>query len=595
MEPPLVEQKPVVRWARIDGLGREVAIPRGWLGDFGELADYVRASRSVLDGNVGFHWIGRGDVLYRVDLLVDAAAGQPAPYVEVTVSPVLAPFKLTVRELQVLTLVAGGLTNPDIAQRLGTTRRTVATHLEHVLAKLDAPTRTAAAALALSAHLAVLPIPGGPHGLAPIDVQQLENAMRDTGRHVRGQRALPVLHKQPVLVGGIYPLHGPAAADGKGRRQATEMAIAEVNSQGGIVDRSVEHVPVEFDIADRSSLTRAISMLVEREVDAITFGYTLARDDFRTALGKAADYGCPVLHSATSATAHRTVFDEPDRFGNVFQVCAQESRYGLGFVRFLNELAESGTWQPTSRRLLVIDSSDPNLTTFTTEAAVAADRSGWQATVVEVDFIRPDWKPVLARLGECEPAAVMVATWVEESLQEFLRAFRAAGLPSLIYAIYAPSVPGFLQRAGHLAEGLLWATVIGLYDDALGEQFAQRFSVTQHSDPGRSGAAIHYDMVHLLSQAWRAAPSPRDYAAVTTRMRQVVHRGVSGIYYFGTRGQSALTYPDDTRDPSLGQAHLVHQIQSGRHVIVAPTSHQQGFVQPPPWLPSQALSHWRRG
>lgn len=355
------------------------------------------------------------------------------------------------------------------------------------------------------------------------------------------------------------------------------------------------HVPVEFDIVDRSSLTRAISALVEREVDAITFGYTLARDDFATALGKAADFGCPVLHSATSATAHQTVLDQPDRFGNVFQVCAQETRYGLGFVRFLNELAASGAWQPPSRRLLIIDSSDPNLTTFTAESAAAADRSGWQATVIEIDFVRPDWKSVLARLGEIEPAAVMVATWVEEGLHDFLRAFQATGLPSLLYAIYAPSVPGFVRRAGHLAEGLLWATVIGRYEDALGGQFAERFSATQHSDPGRSGAAIHYDMVHLLSQAWRAAPRPRDHAAVITRMRQLVYRGVSGVYYFGTRGQSALTYPDDTPDPSLAQAHLVHQVQSGHHVIVAPAPYQQGFVQPPPWLPRQACRRWHRG
>lgn len=265
--------------------------------------------------------------------------------------------------------------------------------------------------------------------------------LRDTGRRLPGKPARPVIYKQPVLIGGIYPLHGPAAVDDAGRRKATEMAVAEVNKQGGIA-RPVAHVPVEFDIVDRSSLTRAISALVEREVDAITFGYTLARDDFATALGKAADFGCPVLHSATSATAHQTVLDQPDRFDNVFQVCAQEDRYGLGFIRFLNELAASGAWQPPNRRLLIIDSNDPNLTTFTAEAAAAADRSGWQATVVGIDFLRPDWQSVLARLGEIEPAAVMVATWVEEGLHDFLRAFQATGLPSLLYAIYAPPCRG---------------------------------------------------------------------------------------------------------------------------------------------------------
>ena len=88
-------------------------------------------------------------------------------------------------------------------------------------------------------------------------------------------------------------------------------------------------------------------------------------------------------------------------------------------------------------------------------------------------------------------------------------------------------------------------------------------------------------MVHLLSSTWRQVDNPRDFAAVSRRLRQLVHRGVSGAYYFGTDGQTALTYPDDTPDPSLAQAHLVHQIQSGQHVIVAPTPYAVARFRPP--------------
>lgn len=41
-------------------------------------------------------------------------------------------------------------------------------------------------------------------------------------------------------------------------------------------------------------------------------------------------------------------------------------------------------------------------------------------------------------------------------------------------------------------------------------------------------------------------------------------------YWLGAPGQSALTYPDLTRDPSISQAQLVLQVQEGRHRIVAP-------------------------
>jgi DNA-binding NarL/FixJ family response regulator len=60
---------------------------------------------------------------------------------------------LTEREAEVLSLVALGLTNKEIAQRLGLGRRTIETHVEHVLSKLNAASRTRAVAEAIRAGL----------------------------------------------------------------------------------------------------------------------------------------------------------------------------------------------------------------------------------------------------------------------------------------------------------------------------------------------------------------------------------------------------------------------------------------------------------
>jgi DNA-binding NarL/FixJ family response regulator len=53
---------------------------------------------------------------------------------------------LTPRELEVLKLVAQGLSNPDIAQRLVLSEHTVRRHLANILRKLNLSSRTAAAA-----------------------------------------------------------------------------------------------------------------------------------------------------------------------------------------------------------------------------------------------------------------------------------------------------------------------------------------------------------------------------------------------------------------------------------------------------------------
>lgn len=55
---------------------------------------------------------------------------------------------LTARELEVLQLLAEGLTNQQVGTRLGLSARTVKTHVQNLLVKLDVPDRTGAVARA---------------------------------------------------------------------------------------------------------------------------------------------------------------------------------------------------------------------------------------------------------------------------------------------------------------------------------------------------------------------------------------------------------------------------------------------------------------
>ncbi|SFU40476.1 response regulator [Pseudoduganella namucuonensis] len=72
------------------------------------------------------------------------------------VQALMALFKLTQRESEVLHWVIKGKTNRDIGDILGTSPRTVNKHLEHVFVKLGVETRTAAASLAMTRVRAVV-------------------------------------------------------------------------------------------------------------------------------------------------------------------------------------------------------------------------------------------------------------------------------------------------------------------------------------------------------------------------------------------------------------------------------------------------------
>jgi DNA-binding NarL/FixJ family response regulator len=64
-------------------------------------------------------------------------------------APSLDAYQLTPREMEVLTWLAKGKTNRDIAEILGMSPRTVNKHLEHIFVKLGVETRSAAAALVI--------------------------------------------------------------------------------------------------------------------------------------------------------------------------------------------------------------------------------------------------------------------------------------------------------------------------------------------------------------------------------------------------------------------------------------------------------------
>jgi DNA-binding CsgD family transcriptional regulator len=66
------------------------------------------------------------------------------------------PFGLSLREIQVLNLIADGASNPEIAQRLFISTRTASTHVEHILTKMGCSTRAKLAAVTVAEGLLLL-------------------------------------------------------------------------------------------------------------------------------------------------------------------------------------------------------------------------------------------------------------------------------------------------------------------------------------------------------------------------------------------------------------------------------------------------------
>ena len=111
---------------------------RGYLSLDAPPLELVRAIRTVSDGGGHFDWDTARKVIERIQRM----SGNRATWAAGSLST------LTDRQREVLALVARGLTNREISERLAITANTVRSHVSRILTKLDLTRRSQAASLA---------------------------------------------------------------------------------------------------------------------------------------------------------------------------------------------------------------------------------------------------------------------------------------------------------------------------------------------------------------------------------------------------------------------------------------------------------------
>ena len=109
-----------------------------------------RADLVTLPGDAHLPWHGDGDAVLRA---VAPFLGIPGPPPRASGADADALGELSTREREVLGLVARGLSDAQIAERLVISPHTVHRHMANILVKLRQPTRAAAAAAATRAGL----------------------------------------------------------------------------------------------------------------------------------------------------------------------------------------------------------------------------------------------------------------------------------------------------------------------------------------------------------------------------------------------------------------------------------------------------------
>jgi branched-chain amino acid transport system substrate-binding protein len=386
-----------------------------------------------------------------------------------------------------------------------------------------------------------------------------------------------------IVIGSAMPLTGPFASDGEEMNQALEMAIDEYNGDGGVLGRQLTLVTCDVAALEVDTIQACAERLLGENPDAIITGY----DDSGVNTLAFGQGDMPYLHAVTMRQSVDPVIENPEEFKNVFQYDPSDYDYGVNAAEQLPKIAQELGFAPANKSVAVI-STDYAYNVVGAEAFKQfITEQGYEVVVDEITpFGVEEWGPILSKVEQTEPA--FVTFWnldpsdASRFMTQFIRQFGDTGIRSLVYMQYTPSIPEFLELTGDDANGLLWATVIGV-SDRVGidkAEYIQRFTERYGHEPLSIHPFVVRDAFDIWANAVEEAGCVECYDQVNDAIRETVYPGFAGTYDFAPLEEGQYAMAGDDLLPTIWS-----QIQNGAHVAVLPESAAEGDMQMPPWVP----------
>jgi len=331
----------------------------------------------------------------------------------------------------------------------------------------------------------------------------------------------------PIRIGVPTPLNEP---EGRDTVDAVQMAVAELNAQGGLLGRPLE-VKVGDETRDPKVGAAVIDALTgDAEADVLigghTSGVTLAQLD-RIAAARRVFLSC----GGASPAITQQVLRDYERFKYVFRVHpANAAHQARALVEFIGGFLV-GEMRYT--RIALVGEDDSWVRNLMPILARNATAVGAEVRLTEiVDTATQDFSPLLTKI-QGSRAHFVLTLFAQIASDRFVRQWAAGGVAALIGGIDArASRPEFFGA---------------VQGDALGQivaGFAVRAPITPRTVPfwdafaartGRAGPAHvamgAYDAVHLYAEAVRRAGT-LEADPLIEALKQTDHLGVTGRIQF---------------------------------------------------------------
>ena len=385
-----------------------------------------------------------------------------------------------------------------------------------------------------------------------------------------------------LKVVGIFPTGGVIASDGKEMANGVKLAVAEINGRGGLIGYNLDYVEIDDKDSSTDQITTAFNRAVSVEkADVIFSGYHLASGPEFDIVANA---GALYYNVNTQVAWVQRYKGNPSKYWGIFQCDPTESWYGQGFAYWVDGALNAGLLNSKVKTYSIISGKSAYGTVIATGFETQIKQLGW--SVLTNDGVSegavPDWGPVLSKVKQAKPTVLFTSDFSPADDAAMAKAWAASPTKTLVYQQYGPSVPEYLNLAGAASNGIVWATVLGLLPDKIGNDFRSRYAAKFGAQPGWANAGGCYDEVNVWAAAVAVSGDPKNYKAVAKATESVIWRGTTGSISFVDH--TGVQFPAQTADASVGQPHIIVQIQDGQQKVVSPTPFTSGTFVLPSWM-----------
>lgn len=349
-----------------------------------------------------------------------------------------------------------------------------------------------------------------------------------------------VANPETIKIGGMAPLTGALAIYGVTTTNGAELAVKEINENGGILGKKIEYIMLDTK-GDSTEAVMAYNKLVDEKVTGI-IGEITSKPTLAVAEVAVQD-NMPLI------TPTGTQVDITEAGPNVFRVCftnpyqgkvlAITSKERLGADTVAVMLNNSSDYSDGITKAFIEESEKLGMKVMGVEGYSDGDK---------------DFRPQLTKLAAMNPDVVLIPEYYEQAALIATQA-REVGVKSIFVGSDGwDGIAKTLDKSSYSAiENSYFTNHFSMEDQSEKIQnFLKDYRETYKEDPS-AFSALGYDAIYMMKSAIEKAG--------TTDKQKVVD-ALKGIEYDGITGY--LTF-DDHNNPV--KAVTVLKIENGKYIF----------------------------